>query len=77
MLPHGIFEFPALFIAFASGLYLCHNVTAHVLGKEGTAPFLPAVRSLLQVFLLIVIPMLIVASVVEAYITPLCVSLFL
>ena len=77
LLHHGIFEFPALFIAFASGLYLCHNVTAHVLGKEGIAPFLPAVRSLLQVFLLIVIPMLIVASVVEAYITPLCVSLFL
>ena len=77
LIPHGIFEFPALFIAFASGLYLCHNATAHVLGKEGTAPFFPTIRALLQVFLLIVIPLLIVASVVEAYITPLFVSLFL
>ena len=44
--------------------------------KRGLRLF-PTIRALLQVFLLIVIPLLIVASVVEAYITPLFVSLFL
>ena len=37
ILPHGIFELPALVLFCAAGLYLCSRVTARVRGdKEGS-----------------------------------------
>lgn len=77
ILPHGIFEIPALLIAFACGLYLCHEMTALILGRQEAANFTTIVFPIVRTYLTIVAPLLIVASVIEACITPVCMSFFM
>ena len=78
LVPHCIFELPALFIAFACGLYLCQDMTQSIRKKdEIRPPFSQVVKNLLRVYLTIIVPLLVVASFIEAYITPICMSFFL
>ena len=77
ILPHGIFEIPALLIAFAGGLYLCRTVTATILHRETDLPLSAAILSLVRVYITMILPLLIVASIVESYITPLCMALLM
>ena len=75
ILPHGIFELPALVVSMAVGLYLCRCITDWLRHKtKGT--LLPAVSNGSRVLLFIAIPLLAVASVVEAYVTPFIMNLF-
>ena len=66
LLPHGIFELPALILAFSMGLYIC---AALPLGA------CLGLAARLLVFLLL--PLLILAALTEAYVTPLAAGLFL
>lgn len=69
IVPHGIFEIPALVIAIALGLFLCGRINDFV--RHNTkGVMLPAMKNILRVFLLRVVPLLLVASLIEAYITP-------
>lgn len=34
MLPHGIFELPAVFFSMAMGIYLCQTLTGKIFGKN-------------------------------------------
>lgn len=69
VVPHGIFELPALILALALGLYLCRCITDYVRrNTKGTV--LPALKQILRAFLLRVLPLLMAASVMEAYVTP-------
>lgn len=78
IVPHGIFEIPALLIAFACGLYLCRELTRRILGRQEAFPPLSNVfLSIVRVYLTLVIPLLIIAALVEAYITPLCINALL
>lgn len=58
LIPHGIFELPAFFIAFACGL------------KIGTGLFVGNIKKKylngLKVFLFVVIPLLIIAAIIES-----------
>ena len=75
ILPHGLFEIPALCLAFASGLYLCTSMTSAWMGRsKGTVG--TAVRQILLVYLLLVVPLTAAAAVVECYVTPLLLRLF-
>lgn len=74
LLPHGIFELPALMIAFSEGLYLCADVTMRVRRRPGLAPASEMVIDLGRVYITVVVPLLFLASLVEAYVTPLCVE---
>lgn len=80
LIPHGIFEIPALLIAFACGLYLCHEVTQRLSkstsNKERT-PLVETILSIMRVYLTIVVPLLIIASFIEAYVTPILMSFFM
>lgn len=67
LVPHGIFELPALFIAAALGLGLARSLLAELSGAGDAAA--GAVR-LGGLFLRVVVPLLAVAAVVEAFITP-------
>ena len=75
ILPHGIFELPALIISLALGFYLCEVVVTYVRkntkGLVGTA-----LKNIARVFLFWVVPLLMVAAATEAYITPLILHLF-
>ena len=70
LLPHGIFELPALILAFSMGLYSCRRDPAAL--PLGACLGLAA---RLLVFLLL--PLLILAALTEAYVTPLAAGLFL
>ena len=75
ILPHGIFELPALVVAVAVGLYLCRCITDWLRHKTKGVVF-PAISDCSRVLLFISVPLLAVASVVEAYVTPFIMNLF-
>ncbi len=70
VLPHGIFELPALILSCAMGLLLCRTGTERLRRREDAAPFLPRVMDCLRAFALLAVPLLIAAALVEAYVTP-------
>ncbi len=61
LLPHGIFELPAIFISLAMGLKL----GTWVFKKDKHKFFREDVVKILKIFLLIVLPLLIVAAIIE------------
>ena len=58
LIPHGIFELPAIFISIGVGL----KIGEKVLKRDSPGVFL---LNSLKVFLLIVLPLLIIAAVIE------------
>lgn len=75
--PHGIFEIPALLICVAMGLALCKDISARIIYRKRGMPFLQMITELLRVTVLVVVPMLMIAAVIEAYITPTLMGLLL
>ena len=62
LLPHGIFEIPAVIISIGLGLELGMFLFSKKLRKKG---FLELVKISLKVFLLIIIPLLVAAGIIE------------
>ena len=77
ILPHGIFELPALLISAACGVCLCRNMSRLVTSSPKRVPMVELLSDLLRVMLLIVLPMTVAAAFIEAYVTPLVMSLFM
>ena len=77
LVPHGIFEIPALLIAFAGGLYLCRGMGALIRRRQESPRFEELMISLLRLYCTIILPLLVIASLVEAYITPACMAFFM
>ena len=78
VLPHGLAEFPALILAFGVGLYVCGQVTRRLFRRDESALHIwdcLVLRS--RMLLLVLIPLLAVAAILEAYVTPLVPALFL
>ena len=61
LLPHGIFELPAVFISLGLGLKL----STFILQKNKGEAFRDYLWNSLRVFILIVIPLLIIAAIIE------------
>lgn len=73
ILPHGIFEIPAICLSIASGIILCLFICQKILDK-GKLSHIRAgefFKNTGKLFLFAVIPMLIAAAIIETYITPL------
>ena len=77
ILPHGIFEIPALVMSAACGVCLCRNMCRIVTGSRRAEPLAELLGDLLRVMLLLVLPMIAAAAVLEAYVTPVVRSFFL
>lgn len=77
ILPHGIFELPALVLSIACGVALCRNMNRMITGNANRVPMVELLSDLLRVILLLVAPMVVAAAFIECYITPLILSLFL
>lgn len=77
ILPHGIFEIPALVFSIACGVYLCRNMCRMVTNHPGKAPLLAVLEDLLRVMVMIVAPLTVAAAFVECYVTPVIMALFL
>lgn len=70
LLPHGVLELPALFLAFGTGLYICGQLSRRC-RKDQRARSLWACATLAsQMLLRVLVPLLLAASFVEAYVTP-------
>ena len=76
ILPHGVFELSALLLAFAAGFLLCRRTTQYV-RKNTKGMMKPLLLNLLRMFLMHILPLLAVAAVVEVYVTPQVMALFL
>ena len=75
ILPHGIFELPALCLSLAAGLCLCQNVNRYI-RKNEKGIMKPLLLNILRVTGLVVIPLLVVAAIMESYVTPAVMQLF-
>lgn len=76
ILPHGIFEFPAMILAFALGLYVCGQMTRRCKKDKSAYSFLQNLVFISCTFVLLLIPLLIIAAALEAWVTPLLLQLF-
>ena len=77
ILPHGVLELPALVLSIACGACLCRNMCRIVTGSRRAEPLAELLGDLLRVMLLLVLPMIAAAAVLEAYVTPVVMSFFL
>lgn len=77
ILPHGIFELPALVLSTACGLHLCQATTKLATHRLDSHDLLNTASEVLRVMLLVVAPMLIAAAFIECYITPVIMGFFL
>jgi len=70
VLPHGIFELPALVIGSAVALYMGAVIVTPQTGKSMGEVIIELLADWTKIFLGVVIPLLAVAAVIEAYVTP-------
>ena len=75
ILPHGIFELPALCLSLAAGLCLCQNINRYI-RKNEKGIITPLLLNILRVTGLVVIPLLVVAAIMESYVTLAVMQLF-
>ena len=77
ILPHGIFEIPAICIACALGLRLCMLLCRKLLRRQTECSVTEYLANALRCALLLILPLLILAAVVEAYLTPVLMGLMM
>lgn len=70
ILPHGIIELPAAILATAAAVRLGASIVAPPAGMTVGQSWLQALAHFLKIFVLIVLPLLAVAAVIEVHITP-------
>ncbi|MCX6060184.1 MAG: stage II sporulation protein M [Chloroflexi bacterium] len=70
VLPHGIFEIPALMIGSAAMLYMGVAIVTPQTGKSMGEVILELFADWTKIFIGLVVPLLAVAAMIEAYITP-------
>ncbi len=77
LLPHGLFEIPALMLASAVVLRMGAILVTPQMGKSMGQIVLEQLANWLKVFLGLVVPLLAVAAIIEAYVTPSILAAFL
>jgi stage II sporulation protein M len=61
LLPHGIFELPAIFISFGMGL----KFGTFLFYKEKMKKFAEFFSNSLRVFVFVILPLLVIAAIIE------------
>ena len=77
ILPHGIFELTAIFMGISMGYATCTQLNRAILHKKGKWPFDFYMGEICWHLVLYIIPLLLIAAFMEAYVTPICLSAFL
>lgn len=72
ILPHGVFELTAIFLSVAMGMELCRVITNkfRMVNRGGNESILETLNNIAKTFVLVVMPLLVIAALVECYITP-------
>lgn len=77
LLPHGIFEVPAMVLSYGMGLYLCAVISVRILRPRRAVRVGAAIAEGLRGMVLVVFPLVILAGITESYITPFIMGLLL
>jgi len=77
ILPHGIFELTAVFLCYAMGISICWNLSKKIVGQRKRENLKDLLQNCLRTTVLIVVPLLIIAALIETYITGQLVSTFM
>lgn len=77
LLPHGIFELTAVFLSVGMGISLFVFITLKILGKRKDERLIDWLNYVAKIFVLRVIPLLIIAALIESFITPILMALFM
>ena len=77
LVPHGIFELPALVFSVACGIRLCKNMCLIVINNPQKEPFLVLAEELLRVLIFVIAPLTMIAAFIECYVTPIVMGLFM
>lgn len=70
VVPHGVFEIPALMIGSAVVLYIGATLVTPQTGKSMGEIIIELLADWMKIFLGVVIPLLAIAAIIEAYVTP-------
>ena len=77
LVPHGIFEIPALLLSIACGVRLCKNMCLLVMNHPQKISFMALAEDLLRVLVLVIAPLTMAAAFVECYVTPVVMGWFM
>jgi len=77
LVPHGVFEIPALVLSIACGVKLCRNMCLLATSSPQRVPFLALAEDLLRVLVLVIAPLTMVAAFMECYVTPIVMGWFM
>lgn len=77
IVPHGIFEIPALVLSVSLGFLLCRNLVRIILHSDRALPMVDLLANILRTMLFVIFPLLLIAALIECYITPGIMNLFL
>ena len=78
ILPHGIFELPAILLSISMGLYLCYCLVKRICeGRYNRGIVKKALGNMLRTLLTLIIPLPAVAAVIETYVTPILMNHFI
>lgn len=72
ILPHGIFEMPALFLSFGMGFYVCKWMTRRFFRRnlDDKRRFVDVMNGIAKGYVLAVIPLVTIAAIIECFVTP-------
>lgn len=74
LMPHGIFEIPAILLAITLGYYLCKELMMKMLGDHKDVSMIDVIRHILQAYIGLLLPLLLAAAFIESYLTPLMIQ---
>ncbi len=75
--PHGVLELPAILYTAAMGIYLSREIIKHLLFQEYIQePFIPLVKKVFITFVGVILPLLVLAALIESFVTPTLIRLF-
>mgnify|MGYP003379442599 CR=1 FL=1 len=77
LLPHGILELPAIVLSAVLGCYLCREVVKIVIRSPKRKTLNAILEKSLTCYFLVVVPMILAAGFLEAYVTPMILNGFL
>ena len=77
ILPHGILEIPAIALALACGFAICRSFTRYTLHRALPGECREAMAGALRTYLMVCLPLFLVAAAVEAFLTPAVLQFFM
>lgn len=67
VLPHGVFELTAVMLSYAMGLAICWNITKKMIGYRRNEKLKDLLKNCFWATLLVVVPLLVIAALIETY----------